>query len=145
MAKKEAPKNKGGRKAFAWTPEHIKKVKELAASGINDRRICEWFGISHDCFYKHLKINNELNDALKHARIGVMSAIATVVIKKALAGDLKAAAIFIENKKFWSERENELTDESDTPSKPTELTASIADLLGAVSTAISESNDTKHT
>lgn len=121
-----------GRKGFEWTPERVEKLKQLSAAGLNDKKIYTYFGLSCEGFYNHLRKNTELSEALKQSRIGTMAAIGSMVIRKALAGDLKAAKIFIEQKAFWREIESEITDSDGASSNNKDPSSTLQGLLAAI-------------
>jgi|SRR5882757_8720632 predicted DNA-binding protein (UPF0251 family) len=77
------------------TDEVIEKVKRMAVCGLTKDEIADNLGIGRTTFYKKLRENCELVHAMNNGLSSGKLKITNIVYEKAVEGDLKACALYL--------------------------------------------------
>ncbi len=100
----------------------LKKVEELAAQGLTQVQIADYFGVSQKAITAHKKYP-EFAEALNRGKSTGISNVANTVYEAAMKGDLGAAMFFLRSRGNWMDRNiqakvtSEITAPSLTPAK----------------------------
>ena len=111
--KKKAPlkKRKGGRPAFAVTPEIIAKVESLAARGMTSEQIADCLGISYQTLNEKSKIYAEFSDAIKQGKAKGIANVTAALLKNVGTGNVAAQIFYLKCQAKWRELELEKKEE----------------------------------
>ena len=81
----------------------LKKVEKLAAQGLTQAQIADFFGVSPKAITEHKKYP-EFSEALNHGKSTGISNVANTVYEAAMNGDLGAAMFFLRSRGSWVDR-----------------------------------------
>lgn len=70
---------------------NLKKVEDLASSGLSVREIAAALGISRSAFYSHMETNPDIMDKIRAGRSGLVAECVNMVRQAAQGGDWRAA------------------------------------------------------
>ena len=98
---------KGGRPPVVFTPEQVIELKALA-SVLTKGQVADYFGITEKTLREAEKRQPEVADAYRQGRVNQVEAMASNLVKLALAGNVVANIFYLKTQAGWSETQTEL-------------------------------------
>lgn len=77
----------------------LKEVEKLAALGLTDTEIADWFGICRATLNNYKSQNQEFLDTIKKGKIKADANVLRVLYQKALSGDVTAIIFWLSNRR----------------------------------------------
>ena len=85
------------------TKDDIERAAKMAAVGVNNDQLADYFEVSHAHWDVLLKRTPELRKAIKKARSGANVAMGATLFQRAMRGDTAAAIFWLKTQGRWRE------------------------------------------
>lgn len=127
-------KPKGGKSGqkptFVVTQDVLSEVEQLAGQGLTNEMIHNYYGISHDTWYKNIRYHPELGLALKRGKPKTLKLVTGKLMEKVLEGNLTAIIFYLRTQGRWSEHSTVAVKDESPPTQKA-LTISVSDPVEA--------------
>lgn len=87
-----------------FTTEQLKEVEQLAAQGLSQKQIAQYFGIAEKTLIERKRDQKEFLKYLQRGQSKGIAAMTNALFKTGMAGNVAAQTFFLKNKAGWKDK-----------------------------------------
>lgn len=92
---------RGGKKKYEIDEHFIATARKLSGRGLTHTQIYSYFRITHDTWFRYLKDNPSLKEAVHSGRSKMISYVAGKLLQLCKQGNLKAIIFYLQNQAYF--------------------------------------------